>query len=371
MSDYMIVSGDSHVTDPADLWTDGLQGEFKDRAPRIITDPPGEKGDRWVCEDLPTVTASMAFFAGASQDSYSEFESHIEEVSYRDGRPGGYDPASRLKDMKIDGTQAEVLYPSYALTLFRLTDGPFQRDLFRVYNDWLSQFCSYAPNLLLGIGLISTYDVELAAAEIERCASMGLKGVLISSWPEPGRTYDNPMYDPIWSKAQELQMPVSIHAFTGFGLEDEMGGRISQTCLHHPGQRSLSHMIFWGVFDRFPRLKLVVAEMDIGWIPHYIWLADDKYRMRQDSLVEVPDMAPSVYFKRNVYACFMDDPIGVKNTDFIGEDNYIWANDYPHWESTWPKSHEYIQRNFVGISDEVKRKITRDNVIQLYDLQLD
>ena len=125
------------------------------------------------------------------------------------------------------------------------------------------------------------------------------------------------------------------------------------------------------MLDRFPNLRFVLAEMDIGWIPHYFWLADDKYRMRQDSSMEVPDMKPSDYFARNIFASFMDDPIGVKNTDLIGKDNYIWANDYPHWEGTWPKSHEYIERNFQGVSQEIRRKITRDNVIRLYDMDLD
>ncbi|MCH8086980.1 MAG: amidohydrolase [Chloroflexi bacterium] len=372
MASYNIVSGDSHVTDPADLWTEGLPKEFRARAPRIVKDPPGETGDMWVCEDLPHVTASMAFFAGASRDSYDEFESHIKEVSYRDGRPGGYDPAARLEDMKLDGTEAEVMYPSYALTLYRLTDAPLQRACFSVYNDWLAQFCSYDPRHLVGLGLVSIYDVEEAVAEVKRCASMGLKGVVINSWPSEGHTYENPMYDPLWATAQDLGMPISLHAFTGFGPEDSIGQqRISQTCLHHAGQRTLAHLIFWGVLDRFPNLRFVLAEMDIGWIPHYFWLADDKYRMRQDSSVEVPDMKPSDYFERNIFACFMDDPIGVKNTDLIGKDNYIWANDYPHWEGTWPKSHEYIERNFQGVSQEIRRKITRDNVIRLYDMDLD
>ena len=109
MADYKIISGDSHVTDPADLWIKGLPKEFRDRAPRIVKDPPGEKGDRWVCEDLPTVTASMAFFAGASRESYGEFTSHVEEVSYHDGRPGGYDPAARLAEAELVGTQADGL----------------------------------------------------------------------------------------------------------------------------------------------------------------------------------------------------------------------------------------------------------------------
>ena len=371
MADYKIVSGDSHVTDPADLWTEGLPKKFRDRAPKVVKDPPGFKGDIWICEDLPPVTASMAFFAGASRESYGGFESHIQEVSYREGRAGGYDPAARLKDMEVDGTEAEVMYPSYALTLYRITEAPFQVALFRVYNDWLAQFCSYDPKHLLGIGLVSIYDIEGAIAELKRCASMGLKGVLINSWPPEGLTYDNPIYDPFWAAAQDLKMPVSIHAFTGFGPEDLLGQpRISQTCLHHPAQRTLTHLIFWGALDRFPDLKFALAEFDIGWVPHYLWLADDKYRMRKDSTLPTPKMKPTEYFERNIHACFMDDPIGIKNTDIVGADNYLWSNDYPHWESTWPKSHEYIQRNFQGVSEEIKRKITRENVIKLYDLDL-
>ena len=81
-------------------------------------------------------------------------------------------------------------------------------------------------------------------------------------------------------------------------------------------------------------------------------------------------MPPSAYFKTNVYASFIDDPIGFKNTDIVGADNYMWSNDYPHWESSWPRSREYIDRNFQGVSEEIKRKITWDNVARLYELNL-
>jgi len=92
--------------------------------------------------------------------------------------------------------------------------------------------------------------------------------------------------------------------------------------------------------------------------------------MRHENPTITPQMPPSTYFKANVYASFIDDPIGLKNTDLVGADNYMWSNDYPHWESSWPRSREYIERNFQGVSEEIKRKITWDNVARLYELHL-
>jgi predicted TIM-barrel fold metal-dependent hydrolase len=166
-----------------------------------------------------------------------------------------------------------------------------------------------------------------------------------------------------------MGMTMSLHAFTGHGIEDTSSyPRFSQVCLHHAAQRSLTQLMFSGVFDRFPGLKIVLAEFDVGWLPHFLQLADDKYRMRREDPAVTPKKSPSEYFKANVYAAFIDDPIGLKNTDTIGADNYMWSNDYPHWESSWPHSREYIERNFRGVPEDVKRKITWDNVKRLYNL---
>jgi predicted TIM-barrel fold metal-dependent hydrolase len=271
--------------------------------------------------------------------------------------------------MATDGTEAEVLYPTYPLSLMSVTEAPLQRALFRVYNDWLAEFCAYAPQRLLGLGLVSVWDVDLAVGELQRCAAMGLKGAMIVSYPPEGYGYEQRLYDPFWAAAQELRMPISLHAFTGHGIEDDRRyPRYRHSCLHHAAQRSLTQMIYYGVFDRFPGLKIVLAEFDIGWVPHFLWLADDKYRMRHEDPAITPQMPPSTYFTANVYASFIDDPIGLKNTDIVGADNYMWSNDYPHWESSWPRSREYIERNFQGVAAEIQQKITWDNVKMLYNI---
>jgi predicted TIM-barrel fold metal-dependent hydrolase len=363
------ISADSHVLEPDNLWLERMDTPFRARAPRVVHNPPGFEGDYWLFGDREPVTAVQGFFAGASRKSYDEITEHLKTARYAERLPGSYDPAARLKDMDLDGTAAEVLYPTYPLGLMSVTDGPLQRELFRVYNDWLAQYCAAAPERLVGLGLISVWDVEMAVGEVQRCAAMGLKGGMIVSYPPEGYGYEQRRYDPLWAAAQELGMPISLHAFTGHGIEDDSRyPRLRHSCLHHAAQRSLTQMIYYGVFDRFPGLKIVLAEFDIGWVPHFLWLADDKYRMRHENPAITPKMPPSAYFTANVYASFIDDPIGLKNTDIIGADNYMWSNDYPHWESSWPRSRDYIARNFQGVADEVRRKITWENVKTLYHI---
>ena len=363
------ISADSHVLEPATLWVERMDRAFRDKAPRIVLNPPGHEGEYWLCEAHPLITAVQGFFAGASRKSYDEITDHLRNARYETRLPGSYDPAARLKDMELDGTIAEVIYPTYPLSLMTVKDAPLQRELFRVYNDWLAEFCAHAPTRLFGLGLISVWDIDLAVGELQRCAKMGLKGGMILSYPPAGYGYEQRFYDPLWAAAQDLSMPISLHAFTGYGIEDDRDyPRYRHSCLHHAAQRSLTQMIYYGVFDRFPRLNVVLAEFDIGWIPHFFWLADDKYRMRHEDPTITPKQKPSDYFHTNVYASFIDDPIGLKNTDLIGADNYMWSNDYPHWESSWPRSREYIDRNFEGVTTDIQRKITWDNVKTLYNI---
>lgn len=366
-----VISADSHVLEPSEIYVERMLKKFRDVAPKVVRNPGNREGEFWIFQDQPLVTAVEGFFAGPSRDSYDEIAEHLKTASYQNRFPGSYDPSARLKDMEKDGTIAEVMYPTYPLGLFTVKDAELQRDLFRVYNDWLAEFCSYAPNSLIGLGLISIWDIDKAVLEIRRCAKIGLRGIVVISYPPENLGYNQRIYDPLWAEAESNGTPISLHAFTGYGIEDSsLHPRFRHACLHHAAQRSLTQMIYYGVFDRFPDLKVVLAEFDIGWVPHFLWLADDKYRMRHENPDITPQKKPSDYFRANVFADFIDDPIGLKNTDIIGEDNYMWSNDYPHWESSWPRSQEYIERNFDGVSEDIKRKITRDNAAKLYGIKM-
>ena len=182
MEKLKIIDADAHMLEPPGLWTEGLSKRFRDRAPRIIKDPNGRKGLFFTCEQLPPLRISGAFAAGKT------FDKKFLEAGLDSAPAGGWDPAARLKDMELDGVEAAVLYTTMGFVLFWIEDAEFQEDCFRVYNDWLAEFCSYAPGKFAGLAMISLFDVDRARRELERCAKMGLKGALIWAAPPEDRS---------------------------------------------------------------------------------------------------------------------------------------------------------------------------------------
>lgn len=365
-----LISADSHVVEPANLWSTRLDKAFRDRAPSIVMNPAGKRGLYFLCDGLDPRLLSSAFASGVSAEALLAYH---ENTSLEDGRAGGWDPAPRLIDMALDGVEAEVIYTSVGFGLLGLLDAPFQAALFRAYNDWLAEFCAYAPTRLAGLGMIPLLDVAVGCQELRRCAKLGLRGALIMASPPPGDSFTSKAYDPFWAEAEALHMPVSLHASAGHGPESKDKNRSRyqiKMCNPHEIQRSFIDILFSGVLERFPNLKLVSAENDIGWIPYFLYSADyyyQKYLYYEPTELRMP---PSEYWKRQVYATFMDDAIGIELCHHVGEHTYMWASDYPHTQSTWPRSREVIAQNFATVSDEVRRNITCDNVADLYGFDL-
>ncbi len=169
MATQPMISADSHVNEPGDLWVERIDKTFRDRAPRVVTNPPGLKeGSYFQLEGVPLTHVAQGLAAGIKPEALPQF---FETSTYKDARPGGWDPAERLKDMDVDGVAAEVLYTTLGFRQFWLSDGALQRACFRVYNDWLAEYCAYAPKQLAGLALISLYDIEAAVQELQRCAA--------------------------------------------------------------------------------------------------------------------------------------------------------------------------------------------------------
>ena len=201
------------------------------------------------------------------------------------GRAAGTRPSGK-KDNAVDGVEADVLYTTLGFRIFWLKDAGLQADCFRVYNDWLAEFVSYDPKHMAGLPMISLYDPKAGARELERCAKMGLKGAMIWCSPPQEQPYSSDVYDPFWAAAQELNMPVSLHAITGMGMESQYnwGERyMRSTVLSHEVEKSFSVLIFSGVLDRFPQLQIVSAENNIGWIPYYLQRMDRAFERQRIS----------------------------------------------------------------------------------------
>ena len=371
MADYKLVSSDSHVNEPPDLWVQRLDKKYRDRAPHLINGYEGRPGQFWVVEGHMPAAVSQGLGAGLKPEELPEFFG--EGGGYDRARPGGWDPAERLKDMEEDGVEADVIYCSLSFRIFWLQDAALQRACFEVYNNWLAEYCSYAPRILAGQALISLYDIDLAVKDLRRCAKLGLKGAMIWASPPEDRFYNSPTYDPFWAEAQELNMPITLHSVTGMGPESQrpMGDRyVRSIALHHEVQRSIVTLIFSGVMERFPRLKFVSGENEAGWIPFFLMRLDqiqEEYRYLYPTSLT---MKASEYFQRQMYATIIDDPVAVGARHQIGVDNIMWSSDYPHTVSSWPNSWQVVERDFQGVSEDERRKMLRDNVISLYGMDL-
>jgi predicted TIM-barrel fold metal-dependent hydrolase len=334
--DGVIISADSHVMEPVDLWKKGVPEHYREAAPLF---PPHKLGE------------------GFQQ------------------RAGGGDPHARIREMELDGVSAEVLYPTLLLGLFALHDAGLQQACFRLYNDWLVEYCSVNRNRLVGIAAISIYDVDHAVRELERCRKAGLKGALIWQAPHPDLPFHSSHYDRFWAAAQDLEAPVSMHILTGHSYHS----RERKDLEHYRGSVNLKLMdvinalydfIFYGVLERYPGLKLVTVENEAGWVPFTVQQWDYYYRRFRDRKPLPISKDPGEYMRHQVFSCFFNDSVCGHNLERWGEDNMMWSNDYPHWNSTWPNSLKVIRRDLGHLPAETQAKVLAGNACRLYHLDI-
>ncbi len=370
MPDDRLISADLHVSEPLDLWVERVAKKHRDRAPRLLTDQAGREGAYFLYEGYAPHPIGVGIGAGKSVEELREF---VTKGTYADARPGGWDPAERLKDNELDGVEADVLYTTLGFRIFWLRDARLQADCFRVYNDWLAEYCSYAPKRMAGLAMISLYDPRAGAIELERCARLGLKGAMIWCSPPAEQPYSSDIYDVFWGAAQELGMPLSLHAITGMGMESqwEFNERyMRSTIMAHEVERTLSTLIFSGVLERFPRLQIVSAENNCGWVPFFLQRLDRSFERYRFAGSQRLNLRPSEYFARQIWCTYIDDRVGVANRHFIGVDRLMWSSDYPHQASSWPRSRDIVTRDFADATPEDRFKITRANAARLYGFAL-
>jgi predicted TIM-barrel fold metal-dependent hydrolase len=365
----LILSSDSHVFEPPDLWQTRIDRAFRDRAPRMVRI---DGADEIVIErDQILSGIGLISNAGARFEAPETISGH---GRFEDVPRGGYDPDQHLADMRLDGVAGEVLYPSQGLFYFRVADSALQAAIFRAYNEWLAEFCRTDPARLKGIAMISMDDVGAATRELERAARLGLAGAMITEYPLEDRRYDQPEYEPFWAAAQTLDMPLSLHTATkrqgkirGAGAKTLRDASSRATKAFYPAL-SMCDMIFSGVFERYPKLMLAIVEFELSWAPNIIASMDYTYRERhEEAIYRFKDgMRPSDFFRRNVVLSFQEDALGIRVRDVIGVDNMMWGSDYPHSESTFPQSRKILTEILAGVPEAEQAKIVGTNTARVY-----
>ncbi|HZT08853.1 MAG TPA: amidohydrolase family protein [Chloroflexota bacterium] len=377
------MSGDSHVQFEAETYAHRVPEKFRDKLPQRIKLPNGGDGRRY--PDGTTFVGSTGHYAGHSPETFDPRLVHFdEEVGH-----GG--PEQRLREQDADGVDAEILYTIWGRRGF---DTETTKAVVHAYNAYLAEeFCSYAPDRLLGIGLLPHSGlVDDDIAEMEHCKKLGLTGVVVYKWPN-GQRYPTPEDDRFWAAALDLQMPISVHTAMNirraeygefsikYPIEPDgwerppicIVDRMSRYGTTHCGCLELTEMIMTGIFDRFPALHIYFAENQIGWIPifkeqmdmiyevNHVWAerALGLHRLRRK---------PSEYVEEHAYWGFFDDPIGVKLRHEVGIDRIIWGSDFPHEVTRWPESQKLLSQQLAEVPADERRKMLSQNLIDFFHL---
>jgi predicted TIM-barrel fold metal-dependent hydrolase len=374
----VLISADSHVVEPGDLWTSRLPSGLRDRAPRAVQDagnhhwyvigPDGARG----------VDLTLSRAAGMTT---AEVQAILDGDPSADvGAHGGSDPVARLRDLWNDETVVDVLYPTAGLSVLQMDDVELQEACCRAYNDWLIDFCATDPVRLVGLALLATNDMERAVAEVERTRAAGLRGAIIWSAPPPGSSFFDDDYERLWAAAAAARMPISLHILAGRKLsmnirqfnQDLEGTFYAAFETRQEIHRSVCELIAAGVFERHPELRVVAAEAGIEYAANLERKLDSGYRSFWQKFSSLT-MMPSEYFRRNVYLTYINDPLGLNHLRFTGAEHFMWSGDYPHQASVWPESRRAIERDVEavgGIDDDTLYELTVANAARLYDIDV-
>jgi predicted TIM-barrel fold metal-dependent hydrolase len=369
MATERIISADSHVNPPKDLWVKAAPAALRDRAPRVESTP---QGDFWVTDSQISGAIGLDASAGRKPE---EFKAH--GLTYKDMRPGSYDPAARLADMDVDGVDAEVLYFGGPVTQYA-RDAALRDFVVRTYNDWMVELSRAAPGRLVGLAHIPVLDVDEARAELARVARLGLRGFHMDPFPDErgAKALSDPTYEPFWSLVEETGLPVSFH-IVGPRAQNVAATFANPT----PGVKEtfiaiapisicevVSTLVFTGILARHPKLRFVLVECGIGWIPYFLERMDQTFEKHRFWTKSIITEKPSSYWHRQGQATFIRDLAGVAARERAGVRNIMWSTDYPHSDSTWPKSREALEEHFAGVPDAERALICGGNAAALYGL---
>ena len=360
-----MLSSDSHVFEPPDLWTSRVPAALRDRAPHVVA---ADDADWWHFLD----TRMCSFAAGTKAGLRFQGQDALRvEYHFSDIREGAYTPAIFVEDNAADGVWGSVLFPSIGVLLYQEHDPAVLAVLARAYNEWVAEFSAVAPDRLKGMAILDVEEPAGAVRELERAHADGLAGAVITVAPLPGHGYEQAMYEPVWEAAAGLGMPLNLHIATN-RIGEETGALYTEVGITNCDgavRDCLARMVFSGVFARHPTLRIGAVEFEAGWVAHFLERMDYTYHQRehQDSWIRFGDgTVPSDHFRRNVFVSFQEDPVGIQTRHLIGVECLLWGSDYPHTESTFPRSAEILDTVLKGVPDDERARMTCGNTARIY-----
>jgi predicted TIM-barrel fold metal-dependent hydrolase len=356
---YLMVSADCHANEPAGLWIQRMDKKYHNRLPRIEVD---ENGVKWVVNEGMQRSRLLDSLLAGEDDMRNK---------------SGYTPEQRIRDHRRDGIDAEIMFPNKGLSMWATTDAEFGAAQCKVWNDWAWELYGPYNDFMSPIAAIMTADITLAIDEIKRVAKLGYRGVNLPCKPIFGAhdarhpNYNMTMFDPMWAAIQDCDVTITFHISTGRDprAARKDGGAIINYAAHalSPTVEPIACLCASGVLERFKKLRFAGIECGIGWVPWALEAMDEAARKHHMWAFPKLKKLPSEYFREHGAASFQDDPIGLELAERHHlVDNFMWANDYPHHEGSWPHSYQSIERQMGELKEESRVKILGFNAARIF-----
>jgi predicted TIM-barrel fold metal-dependent hydrolase len=378
-----LIDADAHMDPPYEMWREYLPANLRELAPYI---EEGAEHDWIVFEGKKRPMKMINNTAGREG---KEFKMTAKRSEMRQA----WLPKQRLGDMDLDGIEAAVLFGGGPLGT---TNSELYIASFEAYNRWLWDFCAADRKRLVGVAYLPMRDVDETLRLMREAAKLGFRTINIPAFPQSrdgitssakvqaiamgqgaalagnptgDRTYRDPEFDRFWAEVAELDLTVSIHLggrIPRFGEKDHFlpDMVMSKMAMAEP----IAILLFGGIFMRYPKLRFVTVESGVGWMAWATEYMDRTWERQRYWTESKITEKPSFYMDRNVFGSFIQDRVGILSRDLPGGRNIMWSSDYPHSETTFPKSHEIIARDFAGVPEAEVRMIAGERARRVYSV---
>jgi predicted TIM-barrel fold metal-dependent hydrolase len=366
------IDADGHIVEPRSVWDEYTEPAFRAQMIQIRRNRDG-MDELWIAGEnrsRPSLPVAASMIPGGLEDL-----ERARKLTWDDVPRGGFDPRERLRVMDQEGIDVAVLYPSLLLLYGDLTDPKLAAAACRAYSNWLADFCKAAPQRLYGVAPMPLQSVEEAVKEMRRVVrELNFKAVFIRPNPFNGRRLNDPIYEPFWREAQELDIPVAVHGSFGTRMPTMGADRYRDPFFFHmvchpfEQQAACMDIICGGVLAKFPRLKVAFLESGIGWLGYWLDRMDGHYE-KMGTYVPWLKRPPREYFLEQCYLTMDPDESTLKAMVDLGvERNVLWGSDFPHFDCTYPGVLKEVTAALAPLSEHARHNILTENAIRFYKL---
>ena len=370
LDDMILVSVDDHAVEPPHVFEGRLPERYRDVAPRLVRKDDGT--DVWLYEGREIPNIGLNAVAGRPPEEYG-----MEPTSFDEIREGCHDIHARVRDMDANGVLGSMCFSSFPNLCGQLFARSKDKDaalaIVHAYNDWhVDDWCGTYPGRFIPLALPPLWDPGAMADEVHRMAAKGCHAVSFSENPAKLRlpSFHDDHWDPFWSACSDEGTIVCLHIGSSSQLvitADDAPIDVLISLQPVNIVQAAADLLWSPVLRKFPELRVSLSEGGIGWIPYFHERVDWIYtRHHAWTGQDFGGKLPSEVFRERMVTCFIDDPAGLEQRHRVGVETICWESDYPHSDSTWPTSPEYVMKSFegAGVPDDEIDAITHGNAMR-------